>query len=496
MATIDITDVGPISRLSFPVPAGGGVIVFRGANGTGKSTALEAIDTALSGKGKLAVRDGAERAEVEGFGITLSMRRKLTRSGDLEIDTLEGKLNVADLVDPGFKDPLAADARRIKALVNLSGAKPEPSLFHALLGGGAEFDLTIPPSAIDTDDLVEMAARIKRELEKQARAYEDKAERELLAAQAKRNVDSGLDPSAPSDTAVTQAALEEAVANYSRLKQEQKQADELKAKAIEAQGVLDKARAEAGGPTPAEALANESTKKVASDERLAEVKRLEGLLVTARAEAELARVELSAAINARHAAERREADLGNWQAAIDRAAELKPSDPAALESAAQAVSDARTAVETGALVRAAKARIAEADSHLAESNKHRKRAEKLRDAAAGTDGVLSASVSRVGCSLQVAAGRLVTPTDRGQELYADLSDGERWRLALDIAIDAVGPTGMLVIGQPAWEGLDGINRRAIAAHVRERGALLATAEADEGELRAEVFGEEGIEARG
>ena len=40
---------------------------------------------------------------------------------------------------------------------------------------------------------------------------------------------------------------------------------------------------------------------------------------------------------------------------------------------------------------------------------------------------------------------------RSATFYADLSSGERWRIALDIAIQAVGTGGLLVIPQEAWE---------------------------------------------
>src|SRR5690606_5567099 len=72
-----------------------------------------------------------------------------------------------------------------------------------------------------------------------------------------------------------------------------------------------------------------------------------------------------------------------------------------------------------------------------------------------------------------------------------LSEGERWRLALDLAIEALGDgDAVLSISQSAWEGLDGNARRAINEHARSRGTVIVTAEADHevvGELRAEVF---------
>lgn len=55
MTTVEIKDIGPIENLSIPVPDGGGVVVFRGKNGVGKSHALAAIDALVTGKGRLSV---------------------------------------------------------------------------------------------------------------------------------------------------------------------------------------------------------------------------------------------------------------------------------------------------------------------------------------------------------------------------------------------------------------------------------------------------------
>ena len=62
-------------------------------------------------------------------------------------------------------------------------------------------------------------------------------------------------------------------------------------------------------------------------------------------------------------------------------------------------------------------------------------------------------------------------------IFSDLSMGERWRIVVDLAADAVGVGGMFTIPQEAWEALDPINRDAVAAHVKRRGVIVITAEA-------------------
>ena len=104
-------------------------------------------------------------------------------------------------------------------------------------------------------------------------------------------------------------------------------------------------------------------------------------------------------------------------------------------------------------------------------------AKDLREKAKQTDEVLSEIVADIpACPLRVIDGRLVTNTKRGATFYSDLSAGERWRIALDIAIQAVGTGGLLVIPQEAWEGLDPANRAAIDAQAKSAKVVVLTAE--------------------
>jgi hypothetical protein len=76
------------------------------------------------------------------------------------------------------------------------------------------------------------------------------------------------------------------------------------------------------------------------------------------------------------------------------------------------------------------------------------------------------------------SARLVTDTERGPSIpYHDLSDGEKWTIAIDIGADQVGEGGLLVISQIGWEGIDGANRQEIHHHAVSRGVYILTAEA-------------------
>ena len=115
----------------------------------------------------------------------------------------------------------------------------------------------------------------------------------------------------------------------------------------------------------------------------------------------------------------------------------------------------------------------------------------LRRNAKQTEEVLNEIVSDIrDCPLKVSDGRLVISTKRGPTFFGELSHGERWRVALDIAVSAVGAGGMIVIPQEAWEGLDGDNRNAVAGKAKNGNVIVITAECGDGDLVVEEMNKE------
>ena len=158
--------------------------------------------------------------------------------------------------------------------------------------------------------------------------------------------------------------------------------------------------------------------------------------------------------------------------------EVRNVDHAAADGA---VESAKAAMEVGGRIREALRRKEEIDRAHAKASEAARDEQRLRGAARGVDGVLSSVVSACSAALRVDDGRIVTDTARGQTLYADLSHGERWRLAIDFAIRAVGPRGVLVCPQEAWEGLDPTNRESVREQLDGSGVTLYTAACSDGE---------------
>ncbi len=180
--SISLQNVGAISQAVIPLSETGGVTVFKGRNGCGKSTGLETISTLASGRGKLPpLRDGAKAGLVSGFGSKIDLRLSGSRRGgnkpELVVDSIEGKFSISDLVNPNIKDPKAADNARLKALITLIGVDATPDLFATLFPTREEFDKNVSKSSMDTTDPILMAERVKRDIEEKARIEEEKARR-------------------------------------------------------------------------------------------------------------------------------------------------------------------------------------------------------------------------------------------------------------------------------------------------------------------------------
>jgi len=485
--TIEIENVDAIQRLSIPIPATGGVVVLTGPNGSGKTSALKAISRLTGGREQLTVRDGERQGTVRLGTLKMTVGRTTRKSGgeELEIQSLEGRFDVGRFCDPGIQDPEAADAKRIKDLVGLSGESANPALFYDLAGGPEAFRSIVPSEDLETDDLVLMASRVKRRLEAEARRHEAQAETANRDAHAFRLQAEGVESTAVGDPQALQAQLETAIRAESDLRNRAQSAERLRRSAEQAQAALTEALVRYRGPSEAEGEAG--LEDAEAEEAMAREKARE-----AERALELAREKVKAAVQAREAA-RREAEsakshatlVASWRGQIDQAANVLPVERAEIEQAAQSVRKAREAVELGALVRNAHEAARKATQAEEAAAEHRKSAGKRREQAALVDEVLSSLVGRFCTRLRVEGGRLMTQTGRRKTYFAELSAGEKRRLGLDVAIDVVGEHGRLTMDE--WPTLQPAARREVCEHVVSRRAVLVATEAADEPLHVEVF---------
>lgn len=534
-----IENAGAIERIAIPVPVDGGVVLLLGANGTGKSTGLNVIELASARPGtnghkeRVTPRDGTDKGLASVFGITLRISDRITRKGELEVDTLEGKFDVSDLVDGGDRDSAeAADRQRFKALLQLSGfTGADPSFFHRLTKDREEFDLVVQPKSKGGDDIVLMASRIKRDFEAEQRRLKTEAERARINAEAERTAVADIVVEGVEDDPLRlQEELTLMISDREALKAKRASAvaataarEEARRSLTEAQQTqaqtLSVASAEAAAQLTSISLAGasvalqdvkhaselaleEATRIVAEAEAALQKAKLDqaalklnraGLDQSAERTHALAQSNHDSALAAIEGARQHETSLNEWQKTLNDDTQIELVTDQQLTDAQLDVDAAQRSVEEGVRVRDAKLRLGRAREFVREEARLLSESDRFKKAAIDTDDVLSELVGRLpGCPLRVNNGRLVTATDRGEELFSDLSRGERYALVLQhIAVPAVGRGGLVVIRQRAWEGLDLANRRVIVECLKGTGVVAISAQCDShvepGELRSVIY---------
>lgn len=507
-----IKDVGPITEARITIVPG--VVVITGANEAGKSTAIAAT-AALAGRENdgLTVRDSAKHGVVEGLGTTLTIGKRTTHTGDLEVESVEDRLDLASLVDPGLKQADRRNRKRIHALISLTGTKLSVQDFASILPEAMRTELVIEDAS---DDPVELAGLIKRRMETQARTHEAKAETLAAQAAAIRTRLKDVDLTAEHDSAKLQQALLAATREQSKWAERARSVTTKteaitqagkKIAEIESTGSGKVAAArKAVASAQAEKLAADSLVRTATDakDRISEeVAEAERRLVTLKATLSDAMRQVNEAAgdarNKQSALEVAQDSLATQEARLGDLAELRTiaastapdePDPADLAAAQEAVEVATAAIELGVRVRGLLAEQEQMKAATKQQAEHVRLAEVFRGAASGTDMILSKAVD---CStLKVVEGELTYLDGKRKEPFERLSDGKRWTIAITEVSRAIrkhkgARLCVLPIQQVAWEGLDDANRLAVHLAAIEHNVCVVTAEHSNGKLASHIW---------
>ena len=490
--TIAIENIGPVKELECQMESG--ITVLRGKHGSGKTTILRTAELVVNGQAgphKPRKRDGAKVGTATVAGKTLRISRTTREEGELGVDGL-GDLDVGALHDPKFQDAVTRDRHRIKALIRLAGVSADASLFHGAVGGAEAFDSIVTREATETDDLVEMAEKVKRCVDKAAKAAEQQAETARANFRAKTDACKRVDLEAPCNAATLQAELESAVEQCSAIKQKRESAEAVRARAVEAGKSLDETgkgldvhEAEAGlGAATNEREKSEST-----------VAELDGKLALARQALSDLRAGEQLAAQFLEAARQRFQLIQGWRSDITAAEQTECPTDAEIGARDDARFAAGAAVEQGAIVRAANKADAAAAEYRLDAEDDERRARRLRDAAAAVADVLAEAIARIpNCPLKTwedtdGNTRLVLKTDRSEhEPFDQLSSTERWLPILDLA---GGPNRLIVLPQEAFSEMTEPTRKWLHEQAVERKCYILTALADDGELRGEAYAGKG-----
>ncbi len=480
MNEITISNVGPIADLAIELSPG--VNVLRGHNGSGKSTAINGVSRLLGGTANgLSAKDGEKRGEITLGDATLSITKSRSAvRGEIEVTGIEGRLDIGELVDPGIADAEKADAKRIKALISLSGVRANSAIFFDAVGGADEYAaLGVDES---TTDILLLGARVKRSLEAKARTFEESAEQHTASARALEKAIEGVDLEAPCDERKLADEYAAASTEVARMRQENANRDRAAEAAKGAQARLAEMGAAADDPAKLELLAANYRHSAQSARH--EIDRMREDIARMEAEA-VALDDRAEGINSRAIVARRQAELRDRLSAEAAAAVPEGYGDEAIAEGDAKVAEATTAMEAGAAIRLARLQAESAKSKGAMAKANTKAGQAFRRRAVAVDDALT-NLLPSDCPLRVEAGRLVIETDRSKsEPYAELSDGNRWIVAINFAAKQLPEGGLLTLSQSAWGEISPANRALIGAEAERLGISILTAEAADCPLTAE-----------
>jgi len=489
---IKIENVGPIRTLEFSVAPG--VTVLRGRNESGKSTAINAVGALTGRKHELQARDGEPVGSIQGPGVTLVVSRtaRNTRSGELTVESVDDRIDLASLVDPSLKDAAARTRARIKSLLALTQAEIPAAAWKS-----HDPDGIVPSDDIDVSDPIATHGKVKRRLEAAARSHADRS-REYVqdAGRVKGSLEALGDlpagcPSVEEATAQRRgrtrthdALLSERERFESRKEKHAgiraryeaaiESAKDQTAKLAEAKGILEQATTELDD-TRSQIEINER-RIVSLQEESRELRATEGRLEDRIANTS----EMLVTIEAQRDT------IKSLKEAANAAIESGPSDDeisaaeAALTASESVVDSAKNAEEIAGL----KQRHNEL---LTSSKEAKKTSSALRASAKALDSVLADAIDSPYFTLLDGELYYTGHGEDGREPepYDRLSDGKRWTVAIAAVSFGLhtGEASLALVGvsQTAWESLDTANRASVTKAAVDARLAIVTAEHDDSE---------------
>ncbi len=460
-----------------------GVNVLKGGNGTGKTSLQQAVNYALTKTGsKPTPRDGCKKGRLEAFGIVVTFSGRTTIRGEMLVENITGKLDISNLIDPGYKDPAVNDARRIRSLLALSGATATLEAFH-----GINHDLPDVP-----EDLLEAADVVRDEMHRKARAAEEEARKAEIAEEAARARCEGVDTTGETDEAVLRAAVRKADREVERVEQQRIASEKAVNRAAKARAALEAAK-RIGSPNLDVARHFRDKSKDRLEQARKNVDALQQQLLVAKKEEKEASLALESLDSQVADADRHAETIAAWETQIAEAEQVEPVTDEQIEAANERLQQAEAAQERAREIRAALSALREQDEAHERFMDAQHRATDFRIDAAATDDILARELARLNCPwvpIGIEQGsqivrRLVTAHRRGDQTFVgDLSAGERARHAVNVALELVGESdrpALLIIRQEVWEGLQPRVQAEIHRHGVEKGVCILAAQATDDE---------------
>lgn len=486
---VTIDNVGGIHHAELLLKPGVNELV--GANGAGKTSAMQAIRRAFGDKVPLEKRDGAIEGRITVPGLVVKIGKVVKATGEAEIE-IEDAGPVTRIIDPGIKGTDEAATARVRALVELLAPPFDATSISTLAGNEAiANDVLAEYGENAFDNLADAADRTRLIAHRHARNAETAAKAAAgVATAAEQAADQALEraggeealieiPVAEAERAETEATGALAVAKEARRRRLalEMQQNEIR----ETLGDRpDPARYDRDLQLRRDALAS-------ADDRIRNLER------------EIAQVrESMAGIRAdglalKEAQDREAERAAKWdrQSAILAQVPEGPEEfeVEALEIEANRATETRRAAVVSAQVRnlleMAKTAKLDRDAATERAEALRQIATTVYDRMAELPGI----AERAG-RLTVIVGRLHVKDAAGNLLDFELrqSEGQKIDAVLEVAASIYGPGAVIGLDDRYWLALDAEHRQLFADRAAAFGLRVITARPTEGGLAVNHIG--------
>lgn len=481
MTTFRVKTVKAIRNLQVDLVPGT-VTVFNGPNGVGKSSALDMIRSAMARKNvaDLEPTDGERAGVVEFDGVTIKVGRTVRFDGksDPTCVLIEGGDDVAMFIDPGVKDPVAADRKRLERLCSIVGAELSAAEIRKFVGDDLWDDWQGSVGREKADGYVETVRKLKRWMEEQARAIEAKI------ANCTGEIEGiGVVPAAEQSEICFGGETIRVGKTLPELR------NELEKAQLHRQQIA--ARREAG-KTASELILSQ-TNATRPEDFDDEIMNLGDLIESTQREIDVLEKKLAVlrddkngfeeqrrlAQSRRDDAAKAEADRAELRRKISEMATEQDVEDAntAVLVAQEAVDKAVIASQNAQDVQRKRDRLVELKS---QREKLEAQAVHCREKAASALNLMQNVVKGLEDWTISEDMRLCVRTDRSkQEAFADLSPGLKAVRALELSCAKLADNGrskVVICPQTVWESLDGANKELVRRWAAERQLMVVAAE--------------------
>lgn len=474
---VNIQDVGAIENVTIPIRKGT-IVKLVGANGSGKSTAIKALTSAVTKENVgLRPRDGRMSGKVRLPGATVSfgarISKKETGEQTVAFAIVEDGTGISKILSPGIKDEIAADKKRLEGVLDVIGAELSDAQMQAYMG--IMYVDFLKSRDVKGKGFVDAVKEMKLFLEGKAREVNVSLQQ----------CDGAIQEIGQIETAkVVEVSADELSKKIGELTLELRDAQRDRAKADEVGAIVandSESKLDAKRQQLSEVLAATS----------AESSQLEALTRQIE-ELEAKRVALNASLTAKQYEVTRLSDLiRQGEESSAKLAKLKDQIASAPTVEQIAVKESELEKLRAQHIEAIQVagdnqKIAQKHLRFAELTKQRETLSQqhasLKAKAEGTSGLLKEALAIVPGWTVNEDLRLCVEHSRGTIPFSELSPGEGTAKVCLLACQFAecGEDEIPIVGLPqqCFEGLDGRNRLLLLEAAQENGLCIVTAECD------------------